>query len=364
MEPNVWRLGCWSVSPRRIGDSDRDAVAERMAALQQQVARLKDELAAKQVTTSRAPPPPPMQAAPVAQSAPAAQSAPVVRSGPSAPFETATGTPSLDGSSLPTLPLVQSPSSAPVGSTASSPVQPSAHVEARKTNQPALSVTGLATEPAPPVVTVPQRKDFAVAEPTSGRADVTKSEYPRTELGKAEGVKSDPSKVMAQRFAVAKPAPLPQSPPRQDVDDTQSVLARLRQIGPAPVQQSDSPTATEPRQPEPRFSQGSSPSLPKLNAARVALASGRIDEARRLLQEAQLQLVFRPINISGDEQPLAGKGAADVAHALEALSANNISLSRRYIDIAADDLSGGGMNAPAQVSDLRATGYAPAYPPR
>ncbi len=83
-----------------------------------------------------------------------------------------------------------------------------------------------------------------------------------------------------------------------------------------------------------------------------------------MLQETQLQLVFRPIESSADDSPRVGRSAADVAHSLEALSANNIPLSRRYIDKAADDLSEPGGGAPIQDLEIRATGYAPAYPPR
>ena len=81
------------------------------------------------------------------------------------------------------------------------------------------------------------------------------------------------------------------------------------------------------------------------------------------MQETQLQLVFRPIDAAGEDSPRAGRSAADVAHSLEALSANNIPLSRRFIDRAADDLSERGGDASFQAPDLRATGYAPAYPP-
>jgi hypothetical protein len=105
-----------------------------------------------------------------------------------------------------------------------------------------------------------------------------------------------------------------------------------------------------------------------LLAARSALASGQIDEARRLMQQAQLQLVFRPIDSPGGNPDAAGKGASDVARALEALSANDIPRSRRYVEIAIDDVSGTPgkppTTPPVQESGLRSSGYAPAYPSR
>jgi hypothetical protein len=94
------------------------------------------------------------------------------------------------------------------------------------------------------------------------------------------------------------------------------------------------------------------------------LANGQIEDARRLLQQAQLQLVFGPVDSPVDDPPATGRGAANVARALEALSANDVPLSRRYIDVAVGDLSGNPANPPVQESVRRASGYAPAYPPR
>jgi hypothetical protein len=82
------------------------------------------------------------------------------------------------------------------------------------------------------------------------------------------------------------------------------------------------------------------------------------------MQQAQLQLVFRPVDGPGGDPEAAAKGASDVAHALEALSANDIPRSRRYVDIAIDDVSGFATSLPPQESTARMTGYAPAYPPR
>jgi hypothetical protein len=101
-----------------------------------------------------------------------------------------------------------------------------------------------------------------------------------------------------------------------------------------------------------------------LAAARAALSNGQIEDARRLLQQAQLQLVFRPIDAPGDEPQGTGRGASDVAHALDALSANDVPLSRRYVDVAVADISGAAASPPIQETERRASGYAPAYPPR
>ncbi|HEX3573023.1 MAG TPA: hypothetical protein VHU42_00360 [Rhodopila sp.] len=245
--------------------------------------------------------------------------------------------------------------------------------------------------PEPPPIPIPERHEFA-GEPAKAKSDqaksdqaksdqaksdqaksdqakseLAKSELAKAELAKSETAKSAPSrsepfrsppvKAIAQR--PPPPPPLPQQP-RPSAEDTQSVLARLRQLTPAPTLPADTPPAPaqeiRPRAP--------SPSLPRLAAARTALINGQIEDARRLLQEAQLQLVFRPVDAPGDEPQAAGKGASDVAHALDALSANDVALSRRYVDVAVADISGAAVSPQMQETERRASGYAPAYPPR
>jgi hypothetical protein len=83
-----------------------------------------------------------------------------------------------------------------------------------------------------------------------------------------------------------------------------------------------------------------------------------------MLQQIQLQLVFGPIDAPGEAPQVSARGAADIAHALDALSANDVALSRRYIDAATGDLAGNPTNPPIQESSRRVSGYAPAYPPR
>jgi hypothetical protein len=214
-----------------------------------------------------------------------------------------------------------------------------------------------------------RRTAMTSAQPTKpevAKPEVAKAESAKPETARSGPNRGEPGRAAAQKLAALKPVPspppLPQpAPPRQEQDPAQSVLARLRQLAPAspPAQP---PIPLPPADPRPRLAP--SPSLPRLTAARAALASGRVEDARRLLQEVQLQLVFRPVNGAGDEAPSAAKGAADVAHALEALSGNDMALSRRYIDVAVDDLSGAGTTPPVQETQMRPSGYAPAYPPR
>ena len=217
--------------------------------------------------------------------------------------------------------------------------------------------------PAPPQAAPPQA---AAPEPAPPQAEAAKPESVKTEPVTPEPPKPAGQKVVSVKPASAPPL-LPQgSPSRPEIDDTKSVLARLRQQPPAatPARQQEAPPTAEPK-----IRTTPSPSLPRLTAARAALANGRVEDARRLLQAAQRQLVFRSVDTADDDVASTGpssasRGAANVARALEALSANDLPLSRRYIDVAANDLSGNPPDTSIQQTDRRTPGYAPAYPPR
>jgi len=116
----------------------------------------------------------------------------------------------------------------------------------------------------------------------------------------------------------------------QHVDpDATGVLDRLRRD----VSSRTAPTPT-PR-PAVQANQGRRQgpgSRGNLEQAREALAAGRIVEARRLLQVAQLQLVFRPIDPEADEPPPAGRAAVAVAHALTALGTGDARQAMNSVD--------------------------------
>lgn len=158
----------------------------------------------------------------------------------------------------------------------------------------------------------------------------------------------DASDQMASRAARPTPGLSP------DVDESESVLARLRQATQPP----------SPRSPDTAPAAAPSPAIPRLTAARAALRAARMEDAVRLLQEAQLQLVFRPVGMPGGDGGASARGAADVAHALEALSANNPSASAHFVDRALADLNGAAAAIPFDAPGSVAAGYAPAYPPR
>ncbi len=71
-----------------------------------------------------------------------------------------------------------------------------------------------------------------------------------------------------------------------------------------------------------------------LSDARAALVLGRIDEARRLLERAQVQLVFRPVGPSGGASATSSVSAGQVAEALSMLGAGDVPHAIQYIDLA------------------------------
>ncbi|HBK06618.1 MAG TPA: hypothetical protein DDZ81_12245 [Acetobacteraceae bacterium] len=310
-----------------------DPNADRAARLQQEVARLREELAVSQQAASK----------PEAPAIPA----PIEPVAPPKPPETAAAPPAPVPAPAPAAPP---PTPAPIRE------EPKAQAAAEP--QPIMPEPPMSKQPPSQAIEVPERPVAAV-EPRPVKVEPPKPPP------------SVPAKPVVAQRPVPAPPVLPQSPPRQEADDTQSVLARLRQ-GTVPPQVETAPlrdtTPSAPSLSAPSLSAPSSsapsPSLPGLVAARAALSSGRVESARRLLQEVQLQLVFRPVTPDGDPTPSAGRGAANVAHALDALSANDIGLAQRYVAVAVDDLSGKQTSPPIQQSVRRGSGYAPAYPPR
>ena len=143
--------------------------------------------------------------------------------------------------------------------------------------------------------------------------------------------------------------------PRSEAEDAQSVLARLRQTTPSAPPTDLAPPAERPVRPP-------SPWLRRLIAARSALAAGEIEDTRRLLQEVQLQLVFRPVG-STEESAVTSRAAQDVARALDALGGNDMMQSRNYIDRAVNDSAGAPHDNAGHDWVPPRPGYAPAYPP-
>ncbi len=137
----------------------------------------------------------------------------------------------------------------------------------------------------------------------------------------------------------SRPAVAPPPPPRSaqasvkpapaEPDARQAVLARLRRQVPSRVDTSrvdtvqvasDAPRPASPRQ--------------RLMDARTALAAGRTDEAQHLLEQAQVQLVLRPVSPSQDAPATGSVAAGQVAEALSMLGAGDVLHAIRYINLA------------------------------
>jgi hypothetical protein len=124
-----------------------------------------------------------------------------------------------------------------------------------------------------------------------------------------------------------------------DASSLGSVLQRLRQR----------PAAQRPAAAAPAAVARTAPSAPPVSArpawherlvqARAAVAEGRMGEAQRLLEEVQLQLVFRPVTPDAPSPGSGNPAAGDVAEALSLLGAGHQSAALRSIDRA---LGGGG----------------------
>jgi hypothetical protein len=70
----------------------------------------------------------------------------------------------------------------------------------------------------------------------------------------------------------------------------------------------------------------------RLAKARSAIAAGRIAEAQQLLEEAQLQLVFRPSTAGGGEPSTGSRSAGQVADALTMLGSGDAGRAVQIID--------------------------------
>lgn len=214
--------------------------------------------------------------------------------------------------------------------------------------KPAKPEVAQGTPPAANASRLPQAAQALAATPDAGVTTLNGPTEKHAVAAPAE-----------HREAAGKPAGV--TPPKASVvrpepDDARSVLARLRQVQPAPAPVIDPP--------EERAKPVAAPAVSRMTAAQFAFNNGRVEDGRRLLQEAQLLLVFRPAGSSSDDASAAGRGSVDIAHALEALGGNDIARCRLFIDRAINDMAGIGSDAPEREVVSRRTGYAPAYPPR
>lgn len=282
-------------------DPNANAITQQLNRLQQQVKQLKDQLAVRQATVDLTPPAAAPEAQPAPQSAPQPPPPP-----PPAPPPQATA---------------PAPASAPPVAAPAPAAAPAMHIAA----PPPPAAQSAAAQPAPapafvppPVIIVPEHREAPRPAPT----------------------------------VAAPPRPRPEPP-----DDTQSVLARLRQRTTTVPQIVSTPPVVAQPDPQPVVRQ-------RLAMARSAVLSGATEDAIHILQEVQLRLVFRPVSPDNAEPPPVGQSASDVAGALTALGGNDLRRGLQFIERAMTDASGAnvasGPPPPAAPSD----GYAPAYPPQ
>ncbi|OJW19043.1 MAG: hypothetical protein BGO51_27075 [Rhodospirillales bacterium 69-11] len=153
----------------------------------------------------------------------------------------------------------------------------------------------------------------------------------------------------------AAPAPRdvpPQSPSAPSAAD--DVVERLRRdavVSPAPRVTPPLPTAL-PQMPAPRAGPHRIPTEERLADARLAVLEGRVEDARRFLQAAQVQLVFQPVD-PNDSPPPASLASGPVGQALVALGYGDRGRALVAIDQAIGVLNGLGRlgSAPGQQAD-------------
>jgi hypothetical protein len=175
-----------------------------------------------------------------------------------------------------------------------------------------------------------QRQMTEASRPTQPKSDAV-APAPSSEQGSLAAQPAPP-----QRLALA-------SPPKQAAatkpDDREQVLQRLRHETAKSKSAAPAPDALVPNettaQPAPLSQEpGGPPAQERLLEARNAAAAGRIDEARHLLQQAQVQLVLRPVS-PWQSAPAGGSVAAgQIAEALSMLDAGDLPHAIQYINLA------------------------------
>ncbi|MBV9252071.1 MAG: hypothetical protein JO227_22865 [Acetobacteraceae bacterium] len=166
----------------------------------------------------------------------------------------------------------------------------------------------------------------------------------RAEKDNANSPKNSSSAADLPRQGAQQPVGAEQAPVEMDTPSARAVLSRLRRQPQLAAKTAESdyvdPSAVAPRPlPQP----AAQPARDRLGMARAALVAGHIDEAHQLLEQAQLQLVFRPVAPAADEPRYAGHAASDVGQALSMLGAGNRAAALQFIDRA---MAGGGGSPP------------------
>ena len=236
---------------------------------------------------------------------------------------------------------------------------------------PTPDQSGPAAAPAPTVQAAAQPEPLPLPPPLPPNPPQQSPSIAAAPTVPAPPVAARTDATTAGRFAAATPErERSQRLAQSDPAATQAVLDRLRHASPdvAPQAASPGPDITPPGappgqgSPAPRGQAAAYGQPPRqigpnarLGMARAALVAGRIPDAQQYLEEAQLQLVFRPVTPDADDAPGASHVAGDVAAALSMLGAGNISGALQYVDRAMQQPQSGGYPPP------RSYGYGGPY---
>jgi hypothetical protein len=203
-----------------------------------------------------------------------------------------------------------------------------------------------------------QQKQAEQAAAQQRQAEQVAAQQKQAEQAAAQRTQTADARQEVKVLPPARPvvaAPSPTKPTQPSVkaapseqDAREAVLSRLRrgvESRPGAVQfasnasrpvasDASRPVASDaPRQLAPDAPPGPSPRQ-RLMDARTLLAAGRTDEAQRLLEQAQVQLVFRPVGPSQDASAGGSVAAGQVAEALSMLGAGDVLHAIRYINLA------------------------------
>lgn len=172
-----------------------------------------------------------------------------------------------------------------------------------------------------------QPGDKAASKPpasATGQAAAPAAKPPAPATGQAAATTPAAKPPAPPAGQAAATTPAAKSPPAPDYAD--AVINRLRHTAPQPPVSRNSEPPTGDAQ--------ASSAHNRLASARAALAAGRIDDARRLLEQAQVQLVFRPVDAAGNVESNGSVAAGDVAEALSMLGAGDVRDAMQYIELA------------------------------
>jgi len=223
------------------------------------------------------------------------------------------------------------------------PAQPAAPVQTAEAGNPDLPLPPPVAPPPPPLPR-PRVPVQTAANYPGGRP--SPDDYARqTDQGQAL------QSVIARLRQHYDPAQAPNAGAPPSYASAQSPYAGYQQPGPP-----SEPAAAQRR----AYGQPAPPGPRRhLGMARAALIAGNIDAARQYLEEAQLQLVFRPVTPTDNDPSGGSRVAGEVASALNMLGAGDTNGALEYVDRAMAEVDPA--SAPEPAPPPQYYGYAGGY---